>query len=103
MHLQRGIKYIFELNLHRWAGVELEGDDAFLGSIGSFIGDLDGGLAVNELLDVVAFDEDAIFVPIVLLDSGLDLLTFAGFTGDFDLGFTRFRTLGDGDFLAALS
>ena len=54
---QRGVEDVLKLKLHRGAGVEMEGENPLLGTFGGFIGDIDGGLAVDEQLDVVVFDD----------------------------------------------
>jgi hypothetical protein len=82
--------------------MELEGEDPFFRSFGCFVGDIDGGLAIDELLDVISSDDDAVFVPIVFFDARLDLSTLARFASDLDFRLRRAFALSQGDFLAAL-
>lgn len=51
-------------------------------ALGRFINDIDGLVSVDEMLDVIAFDYDAILIPVILFDRCLDLGTVASLTRD---------------------
>jgi len=52
---------VLELDRHsRWAFVELQGDQARLGSNGRFIGHIDGQHTVDEVLQVAALRDDSV-------------------------------------------
>ena len=92
---------VFELDLHRRTCVHLEGDDAALGSFCGFVGDVDGELAVDVLLNVIPLGDDFVFVPVIFVDSGLNFLVITRFASDFEDGLCRFFALFDDDLLAA--
>ncbi len=52
---------------------------------------------------MIAFGNDLVIVPIVLVDRGLDFFCLTGFAGDFDIGFGWFLSLFDDDLLATFS
>ena len=82
--------------------MELEREDAFFRGFGGFIGDIDGGLTIDKLLDMVSSNNDMVFVPIVFFDSRLDLGAFASFAGDLDFRLRCGFALSNRHFLAAL-
>lgn len=86
---------VFELHLHGRAGVKLQGENAFFGTFGSFVSYVHGFVAVDEVLQMSSFDDDAVFIPIFLFDRGLDFIAFADFTEDFDFGLGGFFAGGD--------
>src|SRR5437667_261539 len=49
------------------------------------VGDVDGGHAVDEMLQVVPAGDDDVVVPIVGLESGFDFFEVADMSGDFFL------------------
>src|SRR3954467_4624259 len=74
---------VLEFRPHRFSGVKLEGDDAVLqGKLRLFVGEVDGGHAVDELPDVVAFGDDRVLVPVVELERLLEFLRRARLAGD---------------------
>lgn len=77
---------VLELDFHRLALVNLEGDDALFRRLGGVIGDVGGELAVDEMLHVVALGDDFVIVPVVLIDCSLDFFAVAGGASDCNLG-----------------
>lgn len=79
---------VAELHSHGWTDVSLEGEEsggaAFLKIV---IGDIDGFQAIDEVLEVVAVGDNAVFVPVFLFDGFLDFGGVADGAGDFDFEF----------------
>src|SRR5260370_18663344 len=85
--LERFDADVFELHLHRRTGVELQREDAGLGGLGFLLVDhIDGRFAVDEMLEVIAFGDDDVIVPVILVDGGLDFLRVAQRADDLDFG-----------------
>ena len=93
---------IFEVNFHWWSCVDLQSEYAFFGTFCCSICYIDGLFAIDEMLQMTTFGNDAVGIPIVRLDGGLDLVAFADFSSYFNLWFVGFLTLIDGHFLATL-
>lgn len=93
---------IFEVNFHWWSCVDLQSEYAFFGTFCCSICYIDGLFAIDEMLQMTAFGDDAVDIPIVRLDSGLDLVAFADFSSYVNLWFVGSLTLIDRHFLAAL-
>src|SRR6476620_2507228 len=93
---------VLVLDGHRLAGVELEAEDTGFRADGGVVGDVDGLLAVDEVLEMAALGDDDVLVPVGGLDGGLDFIGLADLTGDFDLGLLGVGAIGDDDLLAAL-
>ena len=74
---------VFELNGHRFAGVELQREDAGGEPLAfGLVDHADGLHAVDEMLQAVALGDDDVFVPVVRLDLGLDVRGLAELAGD---------------------
>jgi len=82
--------------------VELEADEASFRADGGVVGDIDGLLAVDEMLEVAALGDDYILVPVGGLDGRLDFIGLSDSTGDFDVWIPGIGPVGDDNFLAAL-
>ncbi len=75
---------VSELHGHRWSSVSLQSQQssrsAFLEVI---VGHVDGLHIVDEMLEVITVCDDAILVPVFLLDLALNLFRIADAAGDF--------------------
>src|SRR6266496_3401880 len=70
--------HVLELDLHGRAGMNLEGEDAGFGGVGFLlVNDIDGLFAIDEMLKMVAFGDDRVKIPTILIDGLLDFLGVA--------------------------
>src|SRR5439155_5860518 len=70
--------YVLELDHHGWTGVELERQDPGLCGFGFlFIHHVNGLRAVDEMLEVIAFGDDHVIVPVLVFDFFLNVFGFA--------------------------
>ena len=72
---------VAEKDLHRRPGVELQGDDAVRARDLVFIGQFAHQVPVDRLRDLVPFGDDAILVPVLLLDELGQLLAVGELLG----------------------
>ena len=93
---------ILELHHERRPGVNLQREDALLRTLRGLIRHIHGLLAIDEMLQVTAFGDDPVFVPVGLFDGCLDFVCVAERSRDFDFELLRIFALLDDDLLAAL-
>ena len=82
--------------------MDLQSKNAFFGTFCGSIGHIDGLFAIDEMLQMTTLCYDAVGIPIVRFDGGLDLVAFADFSCYFNLRVVGCLTLIDGHFLATL-
>src|SRR5262249_34554497 len=69
---------------HRWASVDLQGENAGRESLGvGQISDIDRRYAIDEMVQVIAPGDDDVVVPIVGFEDGFNLFGRGNATGDF--------------------
>jgi hypothetical protein len=63
------------LDLHRWADVDLDANETFQFAVGSVVvDDLGHDVAVENVYEQVAADDEVVLVPVVGVDKGFEVV-----------------------------